>query len=215
MSDAYSIMPGLFGAPPDGIVGPASSIMPSMFGAAGGAGGAAGGIAGMLGPLSIAGPIVSAASSAIQGITGFISGQQQAKAAEAKATQDAQQAGVNTQERLLQGGATLGRAATLAAASGGGLGGSTAGVLNQIAERGMFNARAAAYKGITDVDADRYMASVDKDNAVNSLIGGFTGAVGQGVAGALKSSFRQSILSSKAYQSGDIDSYSASLALGG
>ena len=43
----------------------------------------------------------------------------------------------------------------------------------------MFNARAAAYRGATEADADEYQAKVDKDNAINALIGGFTGAVGQ------------------------------------
>lgn len=199
--DAASILnPELAGAP----------NIPAFGAGAAGAGGGMAGFAGMLGPLGMAAPIISGISSAIGGITSFVSGEQQAKMAEKAAAVASLQGGVNAQEALLQTGSTVGRAATLAAASGGGLGGTTAGVLNQIAERGMFNARAAAYRGATQADTDRYMASVDKDNAVNSLISGFTGAAGQAVAGGLKQSFRESLLSSKAYQAGEIDPISIS-----
>ena len=184
------------------------SFLDDSGGTAGAAAGAAGGLAGfagMLGPLSMASTGLGAAGAALQGIMGFAAGQQQARLAKQAAAQASLQGGVQTQEALLQGGATVGRAATLAAASGGGLGGTTAGVLNQIASRGMFNARAAAYRGATQAENDEYMAKVDKDNAVNSLIGGFTGAAGQAVSGALTQGFRQSLLQSKAYQAGDIE----------
>jgi hypothetical protein len=182
----------------------APGITDAGLGAAGAAGGMAG-FAGMLGPLSMMSTGIGAAGAAIQGIMGFVGGQQQAKAAQLAARQASLTAGVNTQESLVQGATTEGRAATLAAASGGGLGGTTAGVLNQIAERGQFNARAAAYRGATQVENDEYMAKVDKDNAINSLISGFSGAAGQAVAGGLTQNFRQSLLQSKAYQSGDIE----------
>ena len=187
------------------------SFAPGLGDVFGGAGGAASGISKLLGPLSIAAPIVGAAASAFQGITGFISGQQQAKQAQLAAQQASITGGINTQERLLQGMSQTGRAATLAASSGGGLGGSATGVINQIAERGMFNARAAAYRGATEADSDRYQSSVDKDNAINSLIGGAIGAAGQGVGGALKASFRNTILGSAAYKAGEIEPYSASM----
>lgn len=178
------------------------SSLAGMPGAGGAAGGASG-FANMLGPLSMASTVASAASSAIQGVMGFVGGQQQAKQAEMAAKLASQQGGVQTQERLLQGGATLGRAETLAAASGGGLGGTTTGVLNQIAEHTMFNARGAAYRGATEALNDQYMAKVDKDNAINSLISGFTGAAGQAVAGGLKEQFRNNLLSSQAAKTGE------------
>jgi hypothetical protein len=179
-------------------------------GAAAGAAGGMAGFAGMLGPLGMASPIISGVASAIGGITSFVSENQQAKQAELAARQASITGGINTQEALLHGMAATGRAATLAAASGGGLGGTTAGVLNQIAERGQFNARAAAYRGATQAETDEYMAKVDKDNAMNSLISGFTGAAGQAVAGGLKQGFREKLLSSKAYQAGEIDPYALS-----
>jgi hypothetical protein len=169
----------------------------SVAGMGGGGGAAASGFAGMLGPLGMASPIISGISSAIGGIASFIGDQQQAKQAQKAAAQASILGGINTQEALLHGMATTGRAATLAAASGGGLGGTSAGVLNQIAERGQFNARAAAYRGATQAETDLYMAKVDKDNAINSLISGFSGAAGQAVAGGLKENFRQQLLNAK------------------
>ena len=163
------------------------------------------GFAGMLNPISVA---VQGISSLVGGITGFFAGNQQAKQAEAAAGQARTIGGINTQEALLQANAATARGATLAASSGGGLGGTTAGVLNQIAERGMFNARAAAYRGASQAEVDEYTAKVDKDNAINSLIGGLTGGVGQALSGALTANFRQGIEQSKAALQGDIDPYS-------
>jgi hypothetical protein len=188
----------------------ATSIVPSVgqLDAPVSMGGASAG--NMLGPLSMASTAMGAIGPMIQGIMGFVGGQQQAKQAKAAAAQASLQAGSNVQEGLIRSASTVGRAATLAAASGGGLGGSTTGVINQLAERGMFNARVAAYKGATQADADLYMAKVDKDNATNSLIQGFGGSATAAVAGGLKQNFRDSILQSKAYQSGAIDPYAAS-----
>jgi hypothetical protein len=199
MSNLDSLI-GDFGAPDPGVYGPAippAALPMGIGGAASGAAGGAAGFAGMLGPLGMASTALGAVSSAIGGITSFVSGEQQAKEAQKAAQQASITGGISAQEALLHGMATTGRAATLAAASGGGLGGTTAGVLNQLAERSMFNARAASYRGATQADADRYMASVDKDNAINALIGGFTGAAGQAVGGALKQSFRQNLLNAK------------------
>jgi hypothetical protein len=212
VSDAYDMSPLTGGLAESGAM---QSIVPSASALSGlsgpiSMGGGAGGLASMLGPLSIASPLISAGSSAIQGIMGFVSGQQQAKQAAAAAIQASRTGGINADERLQQGGQIVGRAATLAASSGGGLGGTTAGVLNHLAETSMFNARAMAYRGATEADADTYQSSIDKDNAMNSLIGGFTGAAGQAVTGALKAGFRQQILSSKAYQTGEIDPLAAS-----
>ena len=192
-----------FGAP-GADVGAISGAAAGGLGGAAGAAGAGGGFASMLAPLSIGSTIASAGASALQGVMGFIGGQRQAKAAQQAAVQASEQGGIAADERLLQGDATLGRAATLAAASGGGMGGSTTGILNQIAERSMFNARGAAYRGATEALNDRYMASIDKDNAINSLISGFTGAAGQGIAGGLKESFRQSLLTSQGQKTGEV-----------
>jgi hypothetical protein len=177
-------------------------------------GSAAGGAGNMLGPLSMASTGMGMVGQMIQGVMGFVGGQQQAKQAAAAAVQASQESGVQVAERLAQGGQTLGRAATLAAASGGGLGGTTAGILNQIAEHTMFNARGAAYRGATEVDKDRYMASVDKDNAINSLIQGFGGAAAQGVAGGLQQNFRQQLLQSQEFKAGGGDMYTAMSILG-
>jgi hypothetical protein len=173
----------------------------------GGGAAAAGGMGSMLAPLSMASTALGAVGTMVQGVMGFVGGQQQAKQAQQAAARASLVSGVNTQEALLRGGSTLGQAATIAAASGGGLGGSTTGVLNQIAGKTYFNARMAAYKGITEAESDEYMAKVDKDNAINSLISGFGGAAAQGVAGGLKENFRQSILQSKAAQTGEIGPY--------
>lgn len=176
----------------------------------GAAGGAAGGsalssFAGMLNPISVA---TQAISTMIGGITGFAAENQKAKLAQQAAQQARTIGGINTQEALLQANAATARGATLAAASGGGLGGTTAGVLNQIAERGMFNARAAAYRGASQAEVDEYTAKVDKDDAINSLISGFAGSAAQAAAGATTAGLRQSIEQSKAALQGDIDPYS-------
>jgi hypothetical protein len=172
-------------------------------------GSAAGGVGNMLGPLSMASTAMGAAGSVVQGVMGFVGGMQQAKQAQKAAALASIEGGIQTQERLLQGGQTLGRAATLAAASGGGLGGTTAGILNQIAEHTMFNARGAAYRGATEADKDLYMSKVDKDNAINSLIGGVTGGATQAVAGGLQQNFRQQLLQSQEFKAGGGDMYTA------
>lgn len=177
-----------------------------MSGALGG-----GALTSMLGPMMGLSTGLGMAGSLFQGIMGFSAGMQQARAAKLAAAQASLQGGVAAQERLIQGNEAVGRAATLAAMSGGGLGGSTAGVLNQLAERTMFNARGAAYRGATEALNDEYMAKVDKDNAINSMISGGLGAASQGVSGTMQQQFRQSILSSTAAKTGEGSDY---LALG-
>jgi hypothetical protein len=204
MSDAYDLTPALDAGAAAGFGYGGAPGPPA------GAGAALGGFAKMLQPLSFLSTGLGVAGSLIGGLTGFASSMQQARQAQAAAKQARQVSGVNTQEALLQGGQTLGRAATLAASSGGGLGGTTTGVLNQIAGRTYFNARMAAYRGITQSESDEYMAKVDKNNAINNLIGGFVGAGGIGAGGALRAGFRSSILGSAAYKAGEVDPLAAS-----
>jgi hypothetical protein len=180
----------------------AGSLAAGAAGAGASALGPIASFANMLGPIGTA---VQAVTGAVQGISQFASGMAQARQAKAAATQAEIMGGLAADRANLQGGAVAARAATLAAAQGGGLGGTTAGVLGQVAQRGYYAARMAAYRGVSQADADLYMSKIDKDNAINSLIGGFTGAGGQLVAGTLKDKFRQSILANKDVIAGGID----------
>lgn len=157
--------------------------------------------------LSLASTGAQAGGGLLQGIFGLFSGNAQAAADKAAASQALRQAGVNSQEAFESGQATAARGATQAAANGGGLVGSALGVVQQASDAAMFNARTEIYKGQTQADADLYNMKVAQDNGINSLIGGVTGAVGAGVAGALNQQFRSSILKGKSAQMGEISPY--------
>lgn len=135
-------------------------------------------------PISIG---IAAASSLFKGITGFFSGNSQAKAMKAAARQAGDEAGVAAQGALAQGDAAAAQGAVQAAANGGGLVGSSLGVIQMLSQRAMFNARAAAYRGVTEQQTDLYNARVAKAKATTGLISSVFGAAGD-IAGGMSAS---------------------------
>jgi hypothetical protein len=157
--------------------------------------GSLGGIAGMLNPISAG---LNAVGSLFKGITGFFSGEAQARQEKIAAHEAAMQGGVNASLALMQGNATAEQGAAVAAANGGGFVGSSVSLIQSLSGQAMYNARATAYRAREQEEADFYQASVDKAGAWSSLIGGAMGAAGSIVGGAAQSAFRNQILQSRA-----------------
>lgn len=130
---------------------------------------------------------IQAASGLFKGIGGFFGGNAQAKAAKAAARQAGLEGGIAASQQLQQGDAAAAEGAVQAAANGGGFTGSSLGVIQMLSERAMFNARAAAYRGATEVQSHLYDARVAKQQGLQGLIGGFSGAAGDIFGGMAKS----------------------------
>ena len=145
-------------------------------------------------PFTIAAGI-GAVGSLFKGLTGLFGGNAEAAAHEANAQQDLRQAGVNTDIALRQGDAVAATGAVRAAANGGGLVGSSMGVIQDLAGQAMFNARQQVYRGQTQAQSERYAGAVAKANGINQLIGGVIGAGASLVGG-----FKQSALFSQQNQ---------------
>ena len=105
------------------------------------------------------------------GVSGFFSDQAKAKEDENNAITAGRQAGVNSQLALMLGNATAATAATRAAANGGGLVGSSMGIISNLGAQALFNARQAAYRGQTEQQNDLYAAKVARYDAVAGLVG--------------------------------------------
>lgn len=171
--------------------------------------GGPGAMGGLMSGLSMASTGLGVLGNVFQGVMSLTSGLQQQKQEQAAATQAKQLGGVNANVALLQGDETAARGATQAAANGGTIGGTSLGVIQQASNAAMFNARTAAYRGLSQANADIYQGEVDRDNGINGLLGGLVGAAGTGVSGAANLGFRQGILSSAAGRSGLIDPMAA------
>jgi hypothetical protein len=163
-----------------------------------------------LDPLSLAATGVSVLGSLFGGIFGNNADQQQAQEYRARATQEGEEGGVNADIAFRQGQATAASAAVQAAANGGGLGGSSMGVIQQASNMAYFNARDQAYRGATAAENDRYNAEVASANGTNALIGGVVGAVGGAVGGALNDQYRKQIQNSLGQLRGSAGSSSSS-----
>ena len=134
-------------------------------------------------PFTIAAGI-SAAGKLFSGLSGLFGGNSKAKQEEYAAQQARDEAGVAPSQALAQGDAVASRAATQAAANGGGLVGSSIGVIQDLSQKAMFNARSAVYRGETEARAHLYQAKVAKAEGLQSLIGGVLGAAAS-VAGGV------------------------------
>jgi hypothetical protein len=137
-------------------------------------------------PFTIAAGI-SALGSAFKGITGFLGGNQQAKAEKAAAAQAEGEAGVAASQALAQGDQVAAQGAVQAAANGGGFVGSSIAAIQQLSSQAMFNARAAAYRGATEGRADLYQAKIAKGQGVSSLVGSLIGSAGDIAGGVARS----------------------------
>lgn len=141
-------------------------------------------LAAAAGPLAFLAPIAAPLAIAAIGfkVLGSIFGAQSAARAarqraaqyEAAAQQGLDESGVAAQIQLEQGDRLAGKAATLAAASGGGTTGSALNVMDDLARQSMFNARSAIYKGQTQARVDRMAekaaTSAGNDAVVSNLV---------------------------------------------
>lgn len=134
---------------------------------------------------------INAVGSLFKGIGGFFGANNQARAMQAAAAQAGSEAGVNAQTALQQGDAVAAKAATQAAANGGGITGSSLAVIQDLSQKAMFNARSAAYRGATEVQRDLYQAKVAKQQGLMDLIGSISPAVGDIAGGEAQSQFSQ------------------------
>lgn len=145
-------------------------------------------------PFTIAAGIGSVGS-LFQGITGLFSGWAANHEAKLQADQDRAEAGLAAGQQLQQGDQVAARAATQAAANGGGFVGSSLGVISSLASQAMFNARAKVYQGLTQARSDLYQGKVAAQNGRNQFIGSAVQA-----GSTLLSGFAQSASQAKMMQ---------------
>lgn len=119
---------------------------------------------------------ISAIGKVLGGVGGYSAGKAQATALRAGADQARAEAGIEAQLGLEDADRTEGRAATLAAASGGGLTGSALDVLDDLERQSQFRAKAAIYRGEMEARSREYEARVAKRQGAVSLVTGITGA---------------------------------------
>lgn len=144
-------------------------------------------------PFTIAAGI-SALGGVFKGLTGFFGGNAQAQAERNAALQAQMQGGVNAGLALQQGDAVAAHGAVTAAANGGGFVGSSLGVIQNLSQQAMYNARQQVYRAQTEAQAHLYAGQVDSMNARNALIGGAVDAGSSLVGGFARSAlFKQQL----------------------
>lgn len=126
---------------------------------------------------------LSAGAGLLGGLTGFFAANAKAHALDNAAVTAGRQGGVNAQEALQQGDAVAATAATRAAANGGGLTGSAMGVISNLSNQAMFNARTQVYRAQTEQQNDIYEAKVSRAQGISGLVGSLFGAAGSMVGG--------------------------------
>jgi len=123
-------------------------------------------------PLLAAG--VSAVGSIMKGIGGYQAGKAKAKALGYAARNERQEAGIRASLQLEDSDRTGARAATLAAASGGGgLQGSALSVIDDLARQGMYRARQTVRDGVSSSIALLNDATTAKRQGAADLTAGF------------------------------------------
>lgn len=115
---------------------------------------------------------IGALGSLFSGVTNYFGQMAEAQEDENNAITALRQAGVNSQVALQEGNATAAEGAVRAAANGGGLVGSALGVISNLSNQAMYNARQQVYRGQTQAQNYTYAASVAKFNAIAGAIGG-------------------------------------------
>ena len=131
---------------------------------------------------------ISALGKLLGGITGMFSSKAEAAVHERNALMASQQAGVNSEIAYQQGEGVAAEGAVRAAANGGGLVGSSLGVITNLSQQAMFNARAQIYRGQVASQGELYQAAVAKNQGQRALIGGVVGAASSVAGGFLQSS---------------------------
>lgn len=143
----------------------------------------------MVAPLVIAAAGLSAVGKILGGASARSSARARAKANEMQARQALLESGVAAQVGVEADEREIARAATLAAAGGGGFEGSAMRVLDDLSRQSVFRARSSIYRGQAEAQARRYDAKVAKREGDNAL---FSSIVGAG--SSLLSSFASSRL---------------------
>lgn len=138
-------------------------------------------------PFTIAAGI-SAVGSLFKGIMGFNAGNAEAEAHRNAALQAEAEGGQAASNQIEEGNARAASAAAQGAANGGGFVGSTMGIISDLSNKAMFNARAAAYRGRAQAQNAMYEGQVAKANGQNALIGGVIDAGSSLLGGFAKSS---------------------------
>lgn len=146
---------------------------------------------------------IDALGQLFSGVSDFFASRNKAKAYEYQAQQASSESGVAASQALTQGDIVAARAATQAAANGGGLVGSSIGVISYLGQQAMFNARAAAYKGTTEASADRYKARLARRAGVISLISTIPSISGSLIGSWAKHQSANKIQAGSAYLEGD------------
>jgi hypothetical protein len=108
----------------------------------------------------------------MQGISASIADGRKATALDRAALQSSEEAGVNAGLQLQRGDATAAQGAVRAAANGGGLTGSSMGVIANLSNQAMFNARAQIYRGNVERQNDLFEAATERAQGLSSLVGG-------------------------------------------
>jgi hypothetical protein len=142
----------------------------------GGGAGSGGGLLSASNMFSFAGGL-GAVGGLLKGIGDSIAAGRKATALDHAALQSSEEAGVNAQTALMQGDATAATGAVRAAANGGGLVGSSMGVIANLSDQAMFNARAQIYRGNVERQNDLYEAAVTRAQGWSSLVGDTVGGV--------------------------------------
>lgn len=137
-------------------------------------------------PFTIAAGI-SGIGSLFKGITSLIAGNRQRDADNAAAAQALGEAGVNAQTALQEGDAAAAHGAAVAAANGGGFVGSSIGVIQNLSNQAMFNARAQVYRGQTIAQRDKYEGGVAHAQGVQGFVGSMIDAGTSLVGGMARS----------------------------
>ena len=122
-------------------------------------------------PFLVAGGL-SSMGNLLGGVTNYFSEMAQAKQDENNGLVTSENAGINSSIQLQQGNAVAAEAATRAAANGGGLVGSSMGIITNLATQAMYNARQTIYRGAVTNQQALYEAKVARANAILGLVGG-------------------------------------------
>lgn len=127
-----------------------------------------------------------AGSSLLKGFTAWQSDRYNASVSEAQGQQARMDAGIQSQFDLEQGDRETATGIVAAASSGGGLGGSARGVLEDLGRQNLYQVRQAATQGIAAQRAASAQASLYRKQATISLITGVTDAASTILGTAMK-----------------------------
>lgn len=138
-------------------------------------------------PFTIAAGI-QAIGGLFKGVTSLLGGNAKARAEKQAANQAEAEGGVAAQQAAMEGNQVAAQGAVNAAANGGGFVGSSLAAVSQLSQQAMSNARAAAYRGVTEAQGHLYQAKVAKSQGMTDLIGSVIGAAGSLAGGAAQAS---------------------------